>query len=588
MPFLVILVPVVIVLLWYIHRTYVDTVFLDGFIFVPLIDRFLEGNWSLSDLFSPSWEHLLVGYGTLSLFNAKFLALDMRLDPVMFLAAYAFTAAIVYAECSRVSNTVRSYMLGILFVPLGLLCFSLVAPPMMLMSTQFAWGSAVALLIAWFLQRDFNTSAVDPPRPRWPLIGMLVLMPLYFLGFSSAYFPGLVLGLGAMYIFRALLTGKWRERRIILVAVVVTVCVLLYGYYMFVAPPLSPGQMPISNSSAHYFTDPAGTIMSYLAGIGSGLIDIHTLELTTPSVILVIGGVMVVISAVALWLFVRTGMYRKTYLPVYCMFYSLGVMTAVRVGRGLYGDWGFITGEWYSFHLRFFVIGVVWILLYVIYERVRRSRVGEVRLVEWRSWPVVFAISAILFVGACHAAANIAQWQRGLSVHAWLEEKRNALLFPEFYDNASDLLYVSAEDLTKYRAILEKHSLSCFSPRGWADVVADSRDGILRFSGWYDDDWVGRKGYAVFTAQAEGEVSFEGFVPDFIDSNYVEVSLNDEVIFTGELAGGDRTSFSGHVRKGRNVIAVTCEREASPASLGVNPDLRPLAFRLSIQFQPGP
>jgi hypothetical protein len=587
LPFLIFLVPVVIVLLLYINRTFVDTVFLDGFIFVPTIGSFLEGNVRLGDLIVRFGEHLIFGYGALSLLNAKILALDMRLDPVMFMAAYTMTAAIVYAECSRVFNHVRLIIFGILFVPLGLLCFSLVAPPGMSMTTQFAWGSAVALLIAWFLQRDFDTSKESRHRPYWPIIAILILVPIYFLIFSGAYFPGLVLGLGAMYVFRAFITGCWRDRGLVILAAVIVICALSYYYYVFVAFHLYSGQGSLWNHIAHLFTDPIDTGKYYLAGIGAGLIDLHTLERANPEIFLVLGGVMAVVSAVALWLFVRTGMYRKTYLPVYCMFYSLGVMIAVHVGRGLIGNWGWIANDWYSFHLRFFTIGVVWILLYVIYERVCRSRVGEVRLVEWRSWPVVFAISAILFVGACHAAANIAQWQRGLSVHAWMAEKRNALLFPEFYDNADAVLLWPPEDVAKCRAILEEHELSCFSPRGWADVVADSRDGILRF-GWDRDDWIGRKGYAVLIAQDEATISFDGYMPEFIPKNYVEVRLNDEVIFAGDLAGGARLSFAGHLRKGRNIITVNCERAVSPSSLGINPDMRPLALHLNIQLKQAP
>lgn len=580
--FLLVVVPLLLLLLWYIHRTFVNTIYLDGFMYVPLIGRFLEGNWSLGDLFVRFGEHMVVGYGLLSLLNAKFLALNMQLDPVMFLAASSVIAAIVYAECSRVFSTVRLYVLGILFVPLGFLCFSLVAPPGMMMSTQFMWGSTVALLIAWFVQRDFYTSGMGSPRRHWSLIMVLILVPLYFLLLSGAYFPGLVLGLGATYIFRALLTGKWRERRIVLVVAVGLMCVLCYGYYVFVAQAIQ--EEATSSGILHYFSDPVGTVKSYLAGIGGGLMDGHTLEYTGVPVI-ILGGVMAAIGVVALWLFVRTRMYAKTYLPVYCMFYSLGIMTSVYIGRGLTSGWGAITAEWYSFHLRFFVIGVVWILLYALVQRLRYIRAGKARLVNWRSWPVALALVALALVFACHAIANVAQWQRGPSVHAWLAEKRNALLFPQFYENASDVLLWPEEAVVKCRAILVQHELSCFSPRGWADVVGDSHNGILRVSGWYADDWIGRKGYAVFTAQAEGELSFNGYVPEFIPSNHVEVYINDEAVFAADLAGGDRAAFSGRVQAGSNIIAVTCERAASPLSRGVGLDSRPLALHLTLRFK---
>ena len=364
LPFLVELMLAIMISLLYIRRTFVNTVFLDGFFFVPLEGSFLKGDMLLTYLFSNFGEHLLVGYDLLSLFNAKFLALDMRLDPVMFVAAYAGTATIVYAECSRVFSSIRPFILGILFIPLGFLCFSLVAPPLIFMSTQFAWGSTVALMIAWFLQRDFSTSTASSPRPRWPIIGVLILIPLYYLVFSGSYFPGLIIGLGAMYVFRGILTGKWIERRIIIVAVEGAVCTLLYMYYIFV---LHGAKGTASQGVLLYFKNPVETIMWYFSGIGAGLMDQHTLE-AMPETGLILGGAMAVISVVAIWLFIRKGMCRKTYLPVYCMFYTVGIITSVCVGRGTFGDYLWMTNDWYSFHLRFFVIGVVWILLYVLVD----------------------------------------------------------------------------------------------------------------------------------------------------------------------------------------------------------------------------
>lgn len=204
-------------------------------------------------------------------------------------------------------------------------------------------------------------------------------------------------------------------------------------------------------------------------------------------------------------------------------------------------------------------------------------------MMKSRQLLVVFVVVSLVFIFSCQMVANVAQWERGPSIHAWLEEKRNVLLFPQYANNVSDVLLWPEEEIAKDRTILEQHALSSFSPRGGlADVFADSPDGIYRFSGWYSDDWIGCQGYAVFNSESESEISFDGFVPEFIPTNNVEVRLNNYVVFVGDLAGGARTSFTGHLRKGINVVNVTSEREVIPASLGINPDLRPMAFHLII------
>jgi hypothetical protein len=569
--------------LWHVHRTFVNVIFEDGLGNVPAIGDLLRGHLSFGDLAPFFGEHLLIGYRMLILLNAKFLSLDMRLDPIMFVAASAVTASLLYAGCLKVFSNVRRALLVPIFLPLGFLCFSLVAPPEMLMTTQFVWGTVVALAIAWLLQRDFDTSGRerDHPRPRWQFIAVFVLIPVYFAVFSGAYFPGLMLGLFAMYAFRALLKrAKWFEVRTVAVLALVVVSALAYTYVLVTVE--AQQQAAASGGIGHFFADFGTTLLSYVAGVGSGLIDQHTLTGTSPSVLLAVGGVMVAIGLVAMWLFVRTKMYLKTYLPVYCIFYSLGIVTSVRMGRGLLGGWGWIANEWYSFHLRFFIIGVAWILLYAFVECVRRIRVGEVRLFQRASWPIALVLVAVLFVGACQVAANGAQWKRGPWVRQWLADKRQALLYPGLYENPADVLLWPQAEVEKDRAILAKYSLSSFATPGWASLNPASRLGLVRSTGWYQDDWIGRSGRAVYNAQSAGSLQFEEVVPGFIHSNHVEVRLNGKLVFESNVTGGSAPSFTGRIRKGANLITVTCAQAVSPASLGINSDVRLLAIRLSV------
>jgi uncharacterized membrane protein (DUF485 family) len=277
-------------------------------------------------------------------------------------------------------------------------------------------------------------------------------------------------------------------------------------------------------------------------------------------------------------------MYRQTYLPIYCMFYAIGVITAIRFGRGMNGDWTWLTSEWYNFHLTFFAFGVVWILLYALVEHLRRIRVDGKILFKF-TWPVAFSLVALAFILASHGYANVAQWQRSPSVYAWLAEKRNAMLFPDLYDDPAGILLGSKSDVAESRAILEKYKLSCFSPKSLAEFYASSRNGLIYVSGWWDDGWVSHRGNIFLTVPAEDDISFDGFLPSFIPSNHVEVKLNGNLIFDGTITDGEHATFSGHLQKGTNLISVICDKEVVPASIGANGDLRPLAFHLTFTYK---
>jgi len=586
-PFFVVLVVPLVMSFRYIHRTFVNVVFEDGFLHVPMIGRFLAGHWSFGDLFGAPFDaHLLLGYRGMTLVNAKLFALDLRFDGVMFVVAFALTAAIIYAEFSKAFADIRTLLLVPLFLPLGFLCFSLVGPPGALMTTQFVWGTMLALLVAWLLQRDWDNASGARGRPIWPFICALVLMPIYFFVFSGAYFPGLLLGLVAMYAFHCLLShGKWRDLRTL--AVLLTSFACAVGYFLVLISLGSSTQSNASGGTATFFSDFGNTLLSYVAGIGASVIDIHTLERFSSTVLLVVGGLMTATGAVAVWLFIRTKMYRKTYLPVYCIFYTLGIITVLRVGRGMLG-WRWVVSEWYASHMRFFAIGVAWILVYALVQAVQRIRRREARLVSWASWPIAFVGLAILVFGAIQLEANITQWKRGPWVQQWLEQKRLALLYPQLYDAPAEILLASPADVAAARAVFQRYDLSSFSSPYSMPGSDRTGFGVLRLDGWSFDDWVGLEGRAALTTPIAADVRLTVLVPEFIPANRLVIRLDDRVVFDASVAGGTTRSFSVQVHRGLNVVRVTCQQAISPASLGVSGDIRPLGCRLTVLRLSGP
>ena len=165
----VITLPLLVISFIYVGRTWVDAVFLDGFTHIPLVGRFMAGTLDFSELLIPRGEHILSGYAVLTLLNAQFLDLDMRLDPVMFVLSFLLLSAVVYLECAKILRQEKRWILALVFFPLALISFSLTAPPGILMSTQFTWGTSMALVVAWFLQNDFDRESLAP-RATWPVV----------------------------------------------------------------------------------------------------------------------------------------------------------------------------------------------------------------------------------------------------------------------------------------------------------------------------------------------------------------------------------------------------------------------------------
>lgn len=570
LPFLAFLGPALLLSAWYVQRTYVDVVMLDGLAQVPFVDQVLDGHPHLQDVLATPFgmQHFLLAYRFMMIVNAWLFGLDMRLDPVLFVVAYAVTAALIYAEVAKVLGRRRPWILLAVFLPLGFLCFSLVAPPLILMTTQFVWATAVGLGIAFLAQRGLY----DDRRKRAWIAGM-ALVPLYFL-FSGGYFPGFVLGLVAMQVARSLLQPcGWLDRRFLALFATVMACAVIYtaGYFTFV--PQGSGE---AGGIQLFVRDVGHSALGYLAGLSGAVFDSHTLETTPSPTLVAIGAAMAVTTALALWLFVRTRMFERTYLPIYCIFYSVGVTTAVRLGRGPLSGWRGITAEWYAFHLRFIVVGVVWILLYVLLTS-RGAGFFRLGVSPARRRVAFMGIAAgLTFVAVGQVVGNQAQWVRAPYVKAWFAEKQQALLFPDAFPNDAAVLLWPAADVDRARAALQEHHLSSFR-----DVGAGG--GRPVFDGdWYGDGWVGKSGRALILVDSGRQLQVRADFSDFLPSNHVTIRLGQQVLFSGEIQGGTTRTFQARLAPGGNVLEVTAQDAVSPASSGNGADERPLAVHIKL------
>ena len=573
----VITLPLLVISFIYVGRTWVDAVFLDGFIHIPLVGRFMAGTLDFSELLIPRGEHILSGYAVLTLLNAQFLDLDMRLDPVMFVLSFLLLSAVVYLECAKILRQEKRWILALVFFPLALISFSLTAPPGILMSTQFTWGTSMALVVAWFLQNDFDRESLAP-RATWPVVGALTVMLVYFLVFSGSYFPGLVFGLAGMISLRRVAERKKLDWRVGAVLLTAAVCSFLYFYRVFVAQRW-PESISLPQRMVHIVHTPIDTLLTYFSGFGAGLVDQNSV-VNHISTLLYLGGIMAVIAGFALWLYVRAGLHRVSYLPVFCVCYVVGIISAIRLGRSQNGDWRWIANDWYSFHLRLFGLGAAWMLLLAIvsYRRLRSARPQGASLTGWRT---ALALASLAFILSCHAFANYHQWSRGINnVRGWAEEKHMALLFPEFTDQS--VLLWGPDEVISDRAILEKYHLSSFSAHSWNEVQARSQDGLIRFNSWYSDNWLGENASVIFFAGSSDDLEVIMQVPGFIHAAVVEVVLNGKVLFSGPLTAGQAKLIAGRVRAGRNVLTIRTDRSVVPAKAGISGDLRPLSLHINV------
>lgn len=573
-PLLVTLAAALLASAVYVRRTYVDVVVLDGFAHVPFVDQALDGRASVSSLTAEPFfgEHLYLGYRAIMIANGAFFDLDMRLDPVLFVVAYAGVAVLYHLEVVKVTGRERRWPLWLLSAAVVFLCFSLVAPPLILMTTQFVLACTVAVGIAVLAQRGVYDS-----RRRLPWLAALALLPVYFL-LSGAYFPGLLAGLVGMHLSRGLIERRgWLDRRYLALLGTALACAAVYAA-LLVGTQEGRGES-VSGGLAGFLADGGRFVLVYLAGLSAAVLDAHTLERSSDTLLIGVGSLMAATTALALWLFWRTRMHEKTYLPVFGIFYSLGIMTAVVAGRGDRTGWRGITAEWYAYHLRFLVIGVVWVLLHALVQAVTTDRPesgGPVR----RAAQVLGIAAGLTLVTATQAYGNQAQWERAPHVKTYYAEKQQALLYPELYPDDSAVLLWPAPAVDEARKALREHQLSSFSE---VDLDALAQEAPPVTGGdWYPDGWIGRQGQAVVRASTPRTLNLQLDAAPFISTNRITVRLRDQIVLTAQMRGGASRQVAVPLAAGVNVLRIEAETAVSPESLGTSPDERPLSVHATL------
>jgi hypothetical protein len=153
-------------------------------------------------------------------------------------------------------------------------------------------------------------------------------------------------------------------------------------------------------------------------------------------------------------------MHRHTYLPILLMLYTVGTIFTIRLGR-LDGGWLWPMSAWYSFHLMYYLVGLLWILAYDLVVAIGRAAAERRPAVaRAHAGAVAAAIAAVLSV---QTYSNYAQWHRARNVRQWLEVKRQVMLDPA--GRSLEPLLWDDENSLHAIDVLREHRLSVFRER---------------------------------------------------------------------------------------------------------------------------
>ena len=506
----------------YIKKNFVNAPFEDGILMVPFLGKYFTGKLSFHDIARPFGEHRLIGYHIIFLLNTILFHLNMKIEPLLCLLSYFFVGVLLYFpykqffnDSSDQAGSSRNLWIQISYISILFSIFSLAHPPMILMATQFTIGTAVFVLAALF----FDQLCLG--NVRWSAwAAYLICMAVYLSVFSGAYFGGALFSLLSCLVFKTIFSEK-REENFPLLAAMALTLIMMAGY-LLLTRTAGGGLAP---KIELFVSRPWETFESLLAGLSASTLDIHTFTERlrgSKEVVLINGGFLFLLGIYALARFVVLKMYKISYLPILLMMYTVGAILTIRLGR-LNGGWGQPLAEWYSFHMSYYLIGVLWIIYYDLFQRMNVSLTEPQWNKKWGGSAAALSVLALLIVFSVQGYADVRQWKRIPYNHAWYEAKRQALLFPDKHAlDTLDLSSFSTEDeLLKDITILKEHRLSCFygrAPDDYSVTVGNNLQTAKLISGWYgwegNQIWMGKKSEAYFLTGPLGMMNLAAYFPD--------------------------------------------------------------------------
>lgn len=425
----------VALLIQYVETTYPQAVFLDGLMQVPLLQKWDAGTFTLSDAMQPWVEHRLPFYHLFFIANAHLFGLDAKAEPYWFVICYTALAVSLYfpfrASLKALLPESSRFAQAFAFLPILFAVFSLVHAPGQFMTTQFVTGTVV------FAASCLIYSRIATGSKSWADVGYFCGAILFYVAFlSGAYLGGALISL--IVGFAASFAISRRPSRQLLVATIFAVAAMVI---YVVLTPTSSGS--ILSKFVDMLTHPFRALLALIAGLSGATLDMSTWQEVLrrdPTIVIANGLLLLAIGTLAVWRFFATGLHHKTIAPLLLIFYTLGTIFTVHLGR--IEDWSWIISIWYSFHLMYFLVGVFWAL--------------SPDLVRMRHVWTVLAAASVAIVLPSAAFSNYWQSVRAPHIYVWLDAKRTAALNPTD-ENLDQLLWTRSESLAAITYLKERH-----------------------------------------------------------------------------------------------------------------------------------
>jgi hypothetical protein len=363
-----VLIPLALVFL-YVWDTATDLVVADDMYLIKggFIESYLKGKLTFADLWRPLNVSRILGYNLLQIVNIELSSMNSKLMVLLIPFFMLASAILIYREYRKsLIPEHSSEFIAATFLSLTFIIFNVIQWEGFLYSCDLIFQQSMPFFIASFICIELFLL-----RGNWKYLRLtIILMPLAMLVFNGRLYVSFIPTLGVVFLCyllnnRSSLTKDFWIRALLISVFLVTIAFLYISGINF--------NVNASYNMSEIFASPLDVSHFILASFASSVVGTDVFFSCTYvsfDTMLIIGLIIIVLYVLALVLFFKSRMFKRTYLPLFLImqtFFYLGFMT---IGR-------FELGKDYGMASRYTAISVyglaamVWIFIFNLSHRVK-------------------------------------------------------------------------------------------------------------------------------------------------------------------------------------------------------------------------
>ncbi len=459
-----------VVYIIYCKVTFVELPHMTWFDQIPLADLYYSGKLQISDLFSRYGEHGMLANNLIYLVNVIFFHGTTLFDVYLNDFNVMVSGGLLIYSTIKTLEPRRSMIFWVMVE--SVFMFSFFQASSGAMETQVRLGLLFFLLAMLMVDQELGENECS--KLHFAVTEILIVLSINVFGtlYSFAGVPCV----WAIIIFLFFKNRKWGKRSIIIASTyLATIPIYLIEYGDFLR-----GESGIGASLLSVFLHPIELMKGVFAWYANGVLGwaFHESSIYRATFFLAVGAVVFILTLLSVILFFREQMYKKTWLPLMCIVYGIGVFTLVLLGRA--DGWEWFSNEWYTVHIKISIASTIWIFAYSSIDK-KGMKIG--------------AFSACIFLLAIGIVGNVYTIKRAPSVHNYYVEKQKYL----YIDNEADMPVNEAGETPLLHSlnatmnsidIMKKYNLSVYQYWDAFEACPTTRStGIKYITGKYDDGW---------------------------------------------------------------------------------------------------